>query len=157
VSRTANINLKRTEQQGAAMEATRYAPERLYQSLALGYETVDELPVVLRDFYSDEMDGPWEAEEVARKAQLDILQATSVTYRYGDYRGTAYLIGRERTLYIELSKQERRQLRIIHAGGRYNLFKLSVKKVANMIMPPPAKNNTNNMSLELPEKKSDSG
>jgi len=117
----------RTEQYNAAAAAVACAAGSSYQDLVLRQELVSELPARLQAFFSDEMDSSWAPEELARMAELDILQAVSVTYRYGEYRGIAYLIGRKRALHIDLSKRDRRQLRLINAGGRYNLIKSSIQ------------------------------
>jgi hypothetical protein len=142
VSRAAKVESMRTEQYMEAAAVVARATQVSYQDLVLRHELVNELPAALHKFYSDEIDSSWKPEEVARMARLDILQAVSIAYQYGDYRGTAYLIGRKRALSIDLSKRDRRQLRLISAGSRYNLVKLSIRN-ATSVIKSSAKTNVN--------------
>jgi hypothetical protein len=156
ISRDAKIKSMRTEQYAVAAAAVACAPRESYQELILRQELVNELPASLQTFFSDQIDSPWAPDERARMAMLDILQAVSVTYRYGDYRGIAYLIGRKPVLHINLSKQDRRQLRLINAGGRYNLIKLSIKKAGNT-MRSSANTSINNARSKWVKRRKNTG
>jgi TIR domain len=123
----------RTGETDASVLAVINAREADYEAMALTKELVGKLPAGHQTFLSEELSKPPKPGELARSAQLDLLQAASIRYRYGDFYGSAQLVGPAWRLHIPLTSKERRRLRVIHAGGRYNLYKGSLNKAAGSI------------------------
>jgi hypothetical protein len=64
------------------------------------------------------MDLPWSAGEVARVAELAVLRAVSVAFKYGDHEGTALIAGPHRTVHLRISDEDRTQLHRAYSANR---------------------------------------
>ncbi len=88
------------------------------QELILEPEVISELPARLQRFLAEQMDLPWSAGEVARVAELDVLRAVCVTFKYGDHEGTALIAGPHRTVHLRISDEDRTQLHRAYSANR---------------------------------------
>ena len=78
-----------------------------YEPLCIDDATVKILPLRLQRFLNEQLEASWSSGEEQRRVGLDLLQALAVTYRYGRHERIAFILGRERRVWINAGSRVR--------------------------------------------------